>query len=579
MKLDIDSNYFVVIDSGGSGNGVIRTTSQFESGDANLEGDAGQTLYNYYKRRGRDSTSDYTLVSQRAIKLFIKGVIDEGPEDMILTVSPDRVDEDAGPTTLTFTANIGTPHPRNYYFQVNHAAAYGEAYACSGRPSWDCLPVALSERDYRGDDNWRGPTDYAILGHHVGSMIPAGQTSVTWTETFTPYNDDVEEGEEYIYFIPEHGKFPPVRLTLANSEAAFSPDDPQFDGPAELTGLTLAPVAGEPIRLAVSWDRVEGAARYDLSWWNGSGDAGSSVQTTTNSYTITGLTPDTNYTVSVAAGGEDNVVLARGVATGPYWIVSVAPMAGRTDALHVSWEAVEGAFHYFIRVNGGQAVEARSPRTNLRLDGLEADTEYVIALEAVSAMRDGFETVAEREVKASTGAPQSREPGALLGLTVNPVGGETTRLAVSWQAVPDADKYTVKWKTGSDSYNSGAEATSARYTITGLTAGTAYTVQVTAVDTDADPDAELAGARPPAPPWPRWARSPSRRSRAAATSWKCPGRPCRAPRATWWSGRRREAPTAPSRGRRRRPRAGGSPPWRRRRPTPCASPPATRSAE
>ncbi len=208
MKLDIDSNYFVVIDSGGSGNGVIRITSQFESGNANLDGEAGQILYNQYKRRGRDSTGDYTLVNQRAIKLFIKGLINEGPEDMILTVSPDRVDEDAGPTTLTFTANIGAPHPRNYYFQVNHSAALGEAYACSGRPSYDCLPVALSPRDYRGDDNWRGPTDYAVLGHYIGNMIPAGQTSVTWTETFIPYDDNVEEGEEYIYFIPEHGKFP-----------------------------------------------------------------------------------------------------------------------------------------------------------------------------------------------------------------------------------------------------------------------------------------------------------------------------------------------------------------------------------
>ncbi len=241
--------------------------------------------------------------------------------------------------------------------------------------------------------------------------------------------------------------------------------------------------------MAVSWDPVEGAARYDLRWKDGSAD---SVEATTNSYTITGLTPDTNYTVNVAAVSEDNAVLAEGTATGPYWPVSVAPVTGRTDALYVSWEAVEGAFHYFIRVNGGQAIEARSPRTSLQLTGLEADTEYAIALEAVSAMRDGFETLAERDVKASTGAPQSPEPGALLGLTVHPVGGETTRLAVSWQAVPDADKYVVKWKTGSDSYNSGAETTSASHTITGLAAGASYTVQVTAVDTDADPDAELA---------------------------------------------------------------------------------------
>lgn len=84
------------------------------------------------------------------------------------------------------------------------------------------------------------------------------------------------------------------------------------------------------------------------------------------------------------------------------------------------------------------------------------------------------------------------EPAALSGLTVDPVAGETTKLAVSWDAVADADKYLVRWKTGSADYNNGEEATEASHTITALSAGTAYTVAVSAIDTGADPHVELA---------------------------------------------------------------------------------------
>ena len=89
-------------------------------------------------------------------------------------------------------------------------------------------------------------------------------------------------------------------------------------------------------------------------------------------------------------------------------------------------------------------------------------------------------------------AEADTEPAALEGLTVSPVVGSASSLAVSWNAVTDADRYLVKWKTGFADYNSGDAATDASHTITGLAAGATYMVQVSAIDTDADPDLELA---------------------------------------------------------------------------------------
>ena len=95
-------------------------------------------------------------------------------------------------------------------------------------------------------------------------------------------------------------------------------------------------------------------------------------------------------------------------------------------------------------------------------------------------------------VAADPPADEASGPAALEGLTVNPVAGKTTELAVSWTAFTGADKYLVQWKTGSAEFNSGEETTSASYPVTGLDAGTAYSVRVSAIDTDADPDATLA---------------------------------------------------------------------------------------
>ena len=93
-------------------------------------------------------------------------------------------------------------------------------------------------------------------------------------------------------------------------------DTPGGAGSGALTGLSVEPVAGDPTRLTVSWDAVEGAARYDVRWKTGSGDYGDAVEASTNSHTVTGLSPGTTYTVNVAALDGSNVLLAEGEASG-----------------------------------------------------------------------------------------------------------------------------------------------------------------------------------------------------------------------------------------------------------------------
>ena len=68
----------------------------------------------------------------------------------------------------------------------------------------------------------------------------------------------------------------------------------------------------------------------------------------------------------------------------------------------------------------------------------------------------------------------------------------TRELVVNWTAVDNATGYTVQWKSGSESYNTGdrqftvTSGSTTSHTITGLTNGTEYTVRVSATRTDAN---------------------------------------------------------------------------------------------
>ena len=101
--------------------------------------------------------------------------------------------------------------------------------------------------------------------------------------------------------------------------------------------------------------------------------------------------------------------------------------------------------------------------------------------------------------------PQASAPAKVTGVGVA-AGVES--LTVSWTSVTGASGYKVQWKSGSQGYDSaGRQDTAAgtSHTITGLTAGTVYTVRVIATKTNAPdgaPSDEATGT-PEAPPLPR----------------------------------------------------------------------------
>ena len=178
--------------------------------------------------------------------------------------------------------------------------------------------------------------------------------------------------------------------------------------------------------------------------------------------------------------------------------VGVTPGA---EQLQVSWTAVSDAGGYTVQWKSGdedyaasrQAAISSGATTSYTIAGLTAGTEYTVRVIATKQFAD--DGTPSDEV---TGTPRAVTPGQVTGLEVT---AGTNRLAASWTAVSGAGGYKVQWKSGDEDYAEARQAlvssgATTSYTITGLNAGTEYTVRVIATKEHADdgtPSDEVTG--------------------------------------------------------------------------------------
>ena len=275
---------------------------------------------------------------------------------------------------------------------------------------------------------------------------------------------------------------------------------------SEATGTAQYPAAGVPgsvtatpgvQSLVVSWSAAANAEGYKVQWKSGSQayDATRQATATGTSHTITGLTGDTTYTVRVIAtrtNAPDSAASwqASGIpqhpAAGVPGSVTVTPAL---NSLVVSWAAAANASGYKVQWKSGSqtydaARQATATGTSHTITGLTAGTAYTVRV--IATRTNAPDSAASSE---ATGTAQYPAPGVPGSVTATP---ELNSLVVSWTAAANATGYKVQWRSGSQSYDTStrqATATGTSHTITGLTAGTAYTVRVIAIRTNASDSA------------------------------------------------------------------------------------------
>ena len=284
---------------------------------------------------------------------------------------------------------------------------------------------------------------------------------------------------------------------------------PGASSPVQVTGVEVD--AGAE-RLEVSWVAVADADGYKVQWKSDEEGYDDTRQEViiggdTATHTITGLTAGAEYTVRVIAtkqnaddGPPSTEITGVPGAESPAQVSGVAIAVG-VDSLDVSWNPVANASGYKVEWKSGsedydesrKAVLIGGDTVSYTITKLTAGTAYTVRVIATREHAD--DGVPSEEVAAT---PRVMSPDQVMGVAL--VAG-VEQLAVSWEAVSDADGYKVQWTSGGEDYDGSRQAVLSRvdadsYTITGLTAGTEYRVRVIAVLENADdglPSSEVAG--------------------------------------------------------------------------------------
>lgn len=257
------------------------------------------------------------------------------------------------------------------------------------------------------------------------------------------------------------------------------------NGQAELTWT--APSSG-------GFDITSYTVRYD----SGKGASTVSTESSEASYTLTGLTNETTYTISVAA--ENSLGLGEystGVEVTPTEGAGVSVPDAPTDLagtpadgqISLTWTAANdnGAAITNHKVSytpaGGDEtqVSTTSGKSNYIIEGLENGTTYTIKVLAVNSEGDGEYS---SSIEVASGEEIS-EPGAPTDLSGTPGDGQ---VELAWTAPEDdggseITGYTVGYSKSGGSIttvDTGGVGTS--YTLTGLTNGTEYVIVVYAVN-------------------------------------------------------------------------------------------------
>lgn len=415
---------------------------------------------------------------------------------------------DDGTTTGTSATVTGLTNDTQYYFRVSAVNAIGTGTASSsatatptppGAPSAPQSPAAT-----RGNTqvalSWSAPSNdggSAITGY----IVYQSTDDATFTEAATPSGTSqtitsLTNGTTY-YF-----KIAAVNSTGTGTQTSSVSAVPATE-PAAPTSVSATNGDAESV---ISWTAptdTGGAAitGYKIKCGATSGYPGNATvyhqENTNTTYTKTGLSNGTQYSIQVAAvnavgdGTYSTTANATpvGASTAPAQVGTVTPTAGNAQVA-LSWSAPgdggSSITDYVIEHSTDNASfttfnDGTSTATSATVTGLSNGTLYYFRVSAVNSIGTG---TASSSVSAtpSSGATAPAQVG-----TVTPTAGNG-QVSLSWSAPSDGGAsitdYVIESSTDNASFStfSDGTSTSTTATVTGLTNGTLYYFRVSAVN-------------------------------------------------------------------------------------------------
>ena len=448
-----------------------------------------------------------TELASAAVTMYL---VDPDWGDPIVTIAPKTSPVTEG-TAAEFTVTLRSPAHPAYDWHGNPRGEpvaaptggltikYGVSWSNAARV-WD----SQTQQWIQQGSYWN-PADPFAGGESI--HVAAGQS--TATISVPTHDDSTVERDGFVGVAlvgGSHYKLSESRNTSISAKVKVVDDDG-----GSFTSFTVAPVSGDGTKLNLSWSSVPGANGYVLEWKSGDERYSSDRRTVVGNVTsrqAVSLSTDTTYTYRITAldtTTDPDTALAQAEASGTTSDLpavanfTVTPVSGDGTKLDLSWNAVSGADDYWLEWKSGdqEYSDGRSTilgraATSTRHTSLSPGTTYTYRLTALDTSTDPDTELARSEASGTTasageggGAPPGGVGSApLTGLNVASVSGEPSQLAVNWDAVQGAATYSVRWKTGSGDYGDAEEASTNSHTVTGLSPGTTYTVNVAALDAD-----------------------------------------------------------------------------------------------
>ncbi len=268
------------------------------------------------------------------------------------------------------------------------------------RLSWDAVQGA---NNYLLE--WKsGNQEYATTGRRslVGNVTSATPTGLS-------------PGTTYTYRLTALNTATNPDTKLAQAEASGTTYAPL----PTIANFTVSPVSGEPTKLSLRWDSVQGAGKYRLEWKSGDQEYNSvrSSSVTITSATLTGLSSSTTYTVRVTAlntATNPDTELAQAEGSGTTALPTIAnftvsPVMGDGTKLRLSWDTVQGANNYLLQWKSGNQEYVNTGRrslvgnvTSATPTGLSPGTTYTYRLTALNTATDPDTELAQAEASGTT---------------------------------------------------------------------------------------------------------------------------------------------------------------------------------
>ncbi len=229
----------------------------------------------------------------------------------------------------------------------------------------------------------------------------------------------------------------------------------------------------------IKWKAVAGAEKYRV-FYKTTGGWTRLADTTSTGYTWAGARSGVAYAFTVRCLSADGKSYTSGYDTAGVRVLSLtAPKLGEpahtADGVKVTWTAVSGAETYRVYAKSGGSGWIRigeTAGTSYEWTGAESGTEYAYTVRAFDA--DGVGGPYDKTGKTVTHFPAP----VMVGATA-----ETEGLAISWEAVPGAEKYRVFYKT-TGGWTKLADTTETSYMWTEAKSGPAYAFTVRCLSAD-----------------------------------------------------------------------------------------------